>query len=77
MTLITDLRSYRVKEIAIFDYASAVLGIFLLCFYWFETSLSKGIFCGAVLAFPIGILVHYVFGVKTTLNYKLGLSDKP
>lgn len=76
-SLISDLRSYRIKEIAIFDYVSSVVGIILVCFYWFNTSLTKGVFCGALLAFPLGIAIHYIFNVKTTLNYKLGLSDKP
>ena len=27
--------------------------------------------------FILTVFVHYIFGINTTLNYKLGLSDKP
>ena len=39
---------------------------------WWKSALA-----GAILAIPVGIMFHIVFGVNTKLNYDLGLSNRP
>jgi membrane protein DedA with SNARE-associated domain len=84
MSSITELRKYRYKKIALFDLISAfiiMLIIFYLCYaYGANTqSLSLTVFLlwAIILTIPVGILTHVLFGVKTQLNYRLGLSEEP
>ena len=69
---IKELRSWRIGGLAIFDIVAAIVGMILIADY---LKISK--FNAALLAVPIGVVVHALFGIKTTLNYKLGISDKP
>ena len=69
---IKELRSWRINGIALFDVISSIIGMIIAADY---IGISKT--NAALLAIPIGVLVHYIFGINTTLNYKLGLSDKP
>lgn len=76
------IRKYRIFGIALFDLISAIIGlviILLICKKIHFPSLSNTpfIITGIVLAIPIGIVFHIIFGTNTTLNYKLGLSYKP
>lgn len=69
---IKELRSWRIGGLAIFDIVAAIIGMIMISSY---IGISKE--KAALLAIPIGILVHYIFGIDTTLNYKLGISNKP
>lgn len=62
-------RSVRVGGIAVADVVLAVAIIRI--FFGFSYFISL------VVAFTLGILVHYMFNIPTTLNYYLGLSIKP
>ena len=82
MTIISHLRSYRFFEIAIFDVISSMLllaFLFGICWntYYSDLNINNFIIAGIVLAVPVGIIGHLVFGINTQLNYKLGLSHKP
>ena len=70
--IIENLRKYRILGIAIFD---LVLSFVLMGIIFAIISLP--IWIGISSAIPIGILVHYIFGIDTTLNYYLGINDKP
>ena len=73
------LRSYRFMNLAIFDLVSAFGGMILLTWllntYYPQLGMK---YCTALLiTIPIGIVVHYLLGIPTQLNYKLGLSGSP
>lgn len=76
------LRSFRIFGIALFDLITAYLGTVLILLWarnHFFPDLPREHFVWlAILTFiPIGIVAHVLFGVNTTLNYRLGLSHKP
>lgn len=82
MGWIETLRKYRVWGIAVFDLVTALLGmtiIFYFAWKWHFRSLSKWPFLAAalLLTLPVGIFVHVIFGVNTTLNSYLRLSFQP
>ncbi len=70
--VLTDLRSHRVYDIAIFDLVlSIVAAEYIFRYFGYQP------YTGALLAIPIGVLAHALFGIDTELNYKLGISNKP
>ena len=72
-SIVTYLRSFRVAGIAMFDVVASVY----MC-GWLNERYGTGSFKhGAMAAIPIGIVVHLLFGINTTLNYYLGLSPLP
>lgn len=76
-----SIRKYRIFGIAIFDTVLALIGLvglFLLARWKHFPNLSiwPFIITGIILTIPIGIFFHVLFGVNTTLNYRLGLSEK-
>ena len=76
--LIQKLRKNRIGGLAVFDIATALLGMIavalLLRKYFFpKYDLYKTVGIAVVLTFPVAILVHYALGIQTTLNTKLGL----
>ncbi len=69
---LTDLRSHRIYDIAIFDLVLSIVAMeYIFRYFGYKQ------YTGALLAIPIGILAHALFGINTELNYKLGISDKP
>lgn len=79
---IATLRSYRIYGIALFDVIASVIGMLIIMYfvhdhYYPELPLTNFMITGIVLTIPIGIAFHLLFGVNTTLNYYLGLSNKP
>lgn len=72
MSLIKQLRSYRISEMALFDIIASVIGMIWLSSYIDISKLNA-----ALLAIPIGVITHWVLGINTELNYKLGISNKP
>ncbi len=76
------LRSYRIFGIALFDLIIAIIGTILILllarFKWFPNlSITPFVLVGILLTIPLGIFFHIIFGVNTTLNYRLKLSNKP
>ena len=79
---ITELRSYRIMNIAVIDVVLSIIGlivVFLLARKkWYpELDIKSFIIAPIFLAIPIGIFVHLIFGINTQLNYYIGLSEKP
>jgi hypothetical protein len=76
----TSLRSFRIFGIALFDLVLSMV-IMTLIFLYIAPSppLSRinFIIAAIILTIPLGIVVHVLFGINTTLNYYLGLSNKP
>jgi len=79
---IKTLRSFRIFGIALFDLGVSMIImvlVFLLIQSLLYPKLNKINFIVAaiLLTVPIGIVVHLLFNVNTTLNYYLGLSNIP
>ena len=72
MSLIQTFREHRIGGISLFDLILAIIAMELLFRYY---NYKK--WTGALYTIPIGILTHAIFGINTTLNYKLGISDIP
>lgn len=69
---IKELRSWRIGGLAIFDIVLAVIAMVALSDYIGIKRIN-----GALMAIPVGMVVHILFGINTTLNYKLGISNAP
>lgn len=76
-TLLETLREYRIVGMAIFDWATSLLGGWIIGYFIFKVRTL----CNWVLWFIfwilLGILVHIIFKVDTMLGYYLGLNKKP
>jgi len=78
MSTIIFLRSFRIFKIALFDIIMSLLGLYLL-----GTVLFSGkprhvyMLWSAIFVLPISIIVHYLIGTPTMLNYYLGISPLP
>jgi hypothetical protein len=82
MSTIYNLRKYKIIGISIFDLTASIIGMVLLFLfirrlYFRDLHLWKFIFAALILTIPFGIIIHIFFGVNTSLNYRLGLSNKP
>lgn len=82
MTSISNLRKYRIFGIAIFDLVTSMIGlviVFLIFkhFHYPTLNILPFIIAGILLAIPLGIMFHILFGINSTLNYMLGLSNNP
>lgn len=72
MTTLSEIRSVRVFDLALFDLLLAFIGTEYVFRY-----LGASPYVGIILAVFIGIIIHYWLNIPTTLNYKLGLSELP
>jgi predicted membrane protein len=77
---VANFRKYKIFGMAIFDLFTAMLGTVLLLLlfkhiHYQNLNNTHFIIAGILLAIPIGIIFHIIFGVNTFLNYKLGLSN--
>lgn len=72
MISIDFLRQFRIGEYAIFDFATAFLGIYLLSFLLSKALLKIGIDMPKknwlFLTLPIGIIIHLIIGRVTPLT---------
>ena len=72
--MISSIHDVRFLNFAILD----ILGTFLVIYVIYKYKLIKVSFSTLlVLSLIFTIFIHIIFGVNTTLNYYLGLSDKP
>lgn len=74
------LRSFRIFGIALFDLVLSMVVMILIFLYMAPSPALNQInfiIVAILLTIPLGIVVHVLFGINTTLNYYLGLSDKP
>lgn len=77
-----EIRSHRIFGVAIFDLITALIGTVIILLIakwkWFpHLKTVNFVLAGVLLAIPLGIFFHILIGRDTTLNYKLGLSNKP
>lgn len=79
---IEEIRKNKIFGLAIFDLVLGMLGlvmVFILTRQLFfpKLPIQNFIFAAILLTIPLGIVSHVIFGIDTTLNYRLGLSNKP
>jgi hypothetical protein len=83
MSFIAEIRkNYKIFGLSVFDIVSSMIGLAVIFVIaqqvWFKNlNIWHFILAGIILAIPVGIVFHVIFGVNTTLNYRLGLSNKP
>lgn len=75
-TTIETLRSFRVLDMAVFDWVMSLLGAFVVGAYLFGIrTLPRWVaFVAGWIAF--GVIVHYMVGVPTQFGYYLGLNER-
>jgi len=75
-TFIDKIRGPKVLNMSIFDWiVSIIIGTFFGLWIGIKTPIKWLIFiCIWIL---LGVLVHYIFGIKTMLGFYLGLNEKP
>lgn len=79
---LASIRKHRIYDIALFDLISATIlsvAIMLIIHRLYFNNMNNTYFIlfGIIITIPVGIVIHKIFKINTTLNYKLGLSDKP
>ena len=78
MSIIAQLRSFRLFDISLFDLIASIIGIYLLLKLLIKNKPRHYYIAWTiVLVLPISVISHVVFKTPTTLNYYLGLSGKP
>ena len=86
MLTIEEIRSHRILGIALFDLLATFVASFLIHLYVYThpigTPQNRSVFTytSSLVAFTIGILglgiiIHYIFGVRTTVGRWVGLND--
>ena len=74
MNIINELRKFRILNIAIFDVVATLLSAYIIHHYF---HLKNHIGYTFIFAMVLAIVVHWLFEIPTTLNYWIGLGDKP
>lgn len=72
MSTINYLRSFRIANMAIFDWVATIIGALVVSIYF---NYSFLIILLILLLISIGL--HLIFNVKTYTNYYLGFDNKP
>lgn len=75
LNMIDYLRSFRLLNIAMFDVVMSILVFYFLIIYLYPNAKHPWLY--SLISIPVGIVVHMLFSINTTLNNYLGLSDKP
>ena len=74
MDTVTSLRQPKLFGISIFDVLLTLLAALAIQKYLYKDMDLLVIFLGLVV---LGIVIHWVTGTPTMLNYYLGISKKP
>ena len=82
MITLQELRRPRVCGLVVFDTLLALIGLVVILTIAWKVHFRKLPYMNFVIVsflilFPLAIFSHILVGVNTTLNYNLGLSDKP
>jgi hypothetical protein len=72
MSLIEDLRQYRIAKMAIFDWVMTVVGALIIAGIFKLNALIV-----LIILLVASIPIHMAAGIKTNTNYYLGLDDEP
>ena len=75
MSIVTELRKYKLFDIAMFDVIATFIGAFILWKYSNKTSINELLII-FILFLILGVIVHKVFKIPTMGNYYLGLNTK-
>ena len=80
--ILQELRRPRVCGLVVFDTLLALIGLVVILTIAWKVHFRKLPYMNFVIVsffilFPLAIFSHILVGVNTTLNYNLGLSDKP
>lgn len=67
---VKELRRYKIFQLSVFDLSTAWIGTWL--FFWF-IGYNLNPLESLILSITLGIIIHYILGIKTPLNTKLGL----
>ena len=59
----TGVHSYRIANIAIIDVLMTILGAWIISFYY-----KQDFWVVLCVLFLLGVFLHYIFGVNTTIN---------
>lgn len=71
MSVIANLREYRIFGMAIFDWVATMAGALLL------SRITKTCFISSfIILTMLAIVIHAAFGIPTMLNVYLGLAEK-
>jgi hypothetical protein len=71
------LRKPKILDMSIFDWATALIGGYLLAIYFFEFRDTHSIIIFEIIFIIFGIMIHKLFGIDTMLGYYLGINKKP
>lgn len=90
MSVVEELRKYRIFKMALFDYIATFIGAFIVHLYIWKNPIytkdaSKRTYLQYfisllfiyITAIGLGVVVHYIFGVQSTLSGYLGINDMP
>lgn len=77
MTVINILRTPKIFNIAIFDCLATILFGLIIGKYILNIKNTFIMIIWIIALFIFGIIIHYLFGIKTMLGYYLGINDKP
>lgn len=78
MSIINILRTPRLFGVALFDFITAFIGVMVLLYVHDSKREPHYYYAWAtILTLPIGVLSHLASNTPTTLNYYLGLSERP
>jgi multisubunit Na+/H+ antiporter MnhF subunit len=71
MSLITELRKYKIYDMAIFDFTLTFIASLIISKYF-----NKNILPTFIILIILGIVIHKIIGQPTMLNAYLGLNTK-
>jgi hypothetical protein len=72
-----QLRKPKILDMSIFDWVTALLGGFIIAYYFLGIKDSKYIVLFEIGFIIFGIVVHKIFGINTMLGYYIGINEKP
>lgn len=77
MSIVTELRKYKIMKMAIFDWSLVIIAAII--WTWYTNSDNKlitflKIFTGLVI---LGVIIHKLLGIPTMFGYYLGVNEKP
>ncbi len=75
MFSLQQLRSFRIFGIAIFDLVASLIAVNLVLSLLLKRLDYQLIIFGSIITIPLGIVIHYIFGINTKLNELLKLNS--
>lgn len=77
MSTIDTLRSFRLYDMAVFDWAASLFGAYLIGKYILRIYLPSVWLLWFVVWTLLGVAVHAALGINTMFGYYIGLNPKP